>query len=161
MYFLLTFRPCRKSLIAEQKLLTVMVRSFFCLDRLFDDTGSAASRNQQQNRLYPSTRQHTTKKKVNMVSGINKSTAIPRPKQNSISPHILFISKRSLLFILCRSVPSHSPEAFICPLRDSKRPCRRRTVIMSYSCFNPDCHIQPQHPEPLRGFPPIQPVFRP
>ena len=47
---------------------------------------------QQQKRLYPNTRQPITNRKVKIVSGIKSSTAIPIPKQNSISPHILLIS---------------------------------------------------------------------
>ena len=34
-----------------------------------------------------------TKKNVNIVSGTKKSTAIPSPKQKSISPQTLFIEK--------------------------------------------------------------------
>ena len=57
---------------------------------------------QQQNRLYPTTKQHTINRMVKIVSGINSSTAIPDAKQNSIRPHILLMasSRRQKAIIL-------------------------------------------------------------
>ena len=51
---------------------------------------------QQQNRLYPTTKQHTINRMVKIVSGINSSTAIPDAKQNSIRPHILLMASSRL-----------------------------------------------------------------
>jgi len=70
---------------------------------------------QQQNRLYPSTRHPIINRIVTIVAGIKSRIAIPAPKQNSISPHTLLISSLNpfrLYDILCCLSPSYSSAFF-------------------------------------------------
>lgn len=70
-----------------------------------------ASLDQQQNRLYPSTRHPIINRIVTIVAGIKSRIAMPAPKQNSISPHTLLISSLNpfrLYDILCGLSPSYS-----------------------------------------------------